>query len=188
MPNFDAKPTRSMKSNPQPADKPEAAAATLVDAAGRSLDHVATEAQDATETAFSQSASGMPNLVRSLAEQTLDQSRHSLARMKAAAEEATDTLEQSFETTRDSIRAAQLKALDAAKANADATFSLMRQLLGARSLADAFQLQSTFARERLEAMVDYSKDAQSTLGKIGTEASRPAKALMEKAASFTKAA
>jgi phasin len=188
VPNPDPKTTRSPKSNPQLMEKPEAIAAPLVDTAGKVLEHAATEAKEINDTAFAQSASGFPNLVRSLTEQTLDQSRHSFARMKDAAEEASETLEQSFETTRDSIRTVQLKALEAAKANADATFTLMRQLLGASSIADAFQLQSNFARERLEAMVDYSKDVQSTLGKIGAEATRPAKVLMEKAVGFTKAA
>ena len=50
------------------------------------------------------------------------------------------------------------------------------------------QLQTAFARERFEALVDYSKDVQATLTKVGTEASKPAKAIFDKAMSAAKAA
>ena len=72
-------------------------------------------------------------------------------------------LEDSIETTRESVREVQFKALDLAKANADATFDLFRKLLTTTSVADAVQLQTAFARERFEAMVDYSKDVQATM-------------------------
>ena len=49
--------------------------------------------------------------------------------MKSAAEEATDMLEDSMETTRESVREAQFKALEMAKANTDAAFDLFKQLL-----------------------------------------------------------
>ena len=108
--------------------------------------------------------------------------------MKSAAEEATDLLEDSMETTREGVREAQLKALELAKANTDATFDLFKQLLTTNSVADALQLQTAFARERFEAFVDYSKDVQATITKVGTEASKPAKAMLDKALSVAKAA
>jgi hypothetical protein len=48
------------------------------------------------------------------------------------------------------------------------------------------QLQSTFARERFEAFVDYSKEMQSTFSKVGAEASKPAKVMFDRALSQTK--
>ena len=127
-------------------------------------------------------------MFRSFAEQGLTQTREAYARMKSAAEEATDILEDSIETTRESVRDAQLKAIDLAKANTDATFDLFRKLLTTTSVADAVQLQTAFARERFEALVDYSKDVQATVTKVGTEASKPAKAIFDKALSAAKAA
>ncbi len=129
-----------------------------------------------------------PEVVRSFTEQGLNQTREAYARMKSAAEEATDILEDSLETTRESVREVQFKALDMAKANTDAAFELMRQLLATTSVADAVQLQTAFARERFEAFVDYSKDVQATVTKAGTEAAKPAKAMFEKAMSAAKAA
>ena len=108
--------------------------------------------------------------------------------MRDVAGEATDLLEESFETTRDSLRDVQFKALDAAKNNADATFDFMRKLLTVTSVADAVQVQSTFARERFEALVDYSKDVQTVMTKATTEAAKPARALFDRAVSQSKAA
>ena len=98
----------------------------------------------------------------------MSQTREAYSRMKAAAEEATDLFEESFETTREGVREVQFKALDVVKENTDAALDLMRKLLTATSVADAVQLQTTFARERFEAMVDYSKDVQATWSKVGS--------------------
>ena len=77
---------------------------------------------------------------------------------------------------------------DVAKDNADATFELVRKLLTVTSVADAVQLQTTFARERFEALVDYSKDLQTTWTKVGAEAAKPARALFDRTVSQAKAA
>jgi phasin len=145
-------------------------------------------ARDTGEAAFSYPTIEMPEFVRSIAEQTLSQTRDAYARMKTAAEEATDLLESSIETTRDGVREAQLKALDIAKENTEATFELARRLLVTTSVADAMQLQAAFARERFEAFIDYSKEMQAALNKAGTEASKPVKTLFERTLSFPRAA
>ena len=130
----------------------------------------------------------VPEIFRSFSEQGLNQTRETYARMKNAAEDATDVLEESIETARETFRDAQFKAIDLAKATTDATFDLYRQLLKTNSIGDALQLQTTFARARFEALVDYSKDVQATLTKVGTEASKPAKAILDKTLSLAKAA
>jgi phasin len=145
-------------------------------------------AKDFTGAAFSLPNFEVPELFRSFAEQGMTQTREAYARFKGAAEDATDMLEDSMETTREGVREAQFKALDVARANTDAAFDFFKQLLTTTSVADAVQLQTSFARERFEAMVDYSKDVQATLSKVGTEASKPAKAIFEKAMSSAKAA
>jgi len=128
----------------------------------------------------------VPEMVRSFAEEGLKSTREAYARAKSAAEEATDMLEDSLETSRANMREAQFKALDLAKANADASFELMRKLLGVTSVADAVQLQTAFARERFEAFSDYGKDVQAMVTKASADAGKPAKAMMEKAMSAAK--
>ena len=145
-------------------------------------------AKGIADAAFSYPKFEMPEAFRSITEQGLTQTREAYAHLKTAAEEATDIMEDGFETARANMRDVQFKALDLAKANTDATFDLMRKLMATNSVADAFQLQTAFARERFEAFVDYSKDVHSTMNKAGEEATRPAKALFERSLSFAKAA
>src|SRR5688572_17343616 len=107
MANTDAK-SRAAKAAAGTAEKTTAAARSAT--------------QDMTDAAFAYPKMEVPEVFRSFAEQGLTQTREAYARMKAAAEETTDLLEESFETTRDGVREAQLKVLDAAQANAEATF------------------------------------------------------------------
>ena len=130
----------------------------------------------------------MPELFRSMSETGIAQARDAYGRMKTAAEEATDLMEESFETTRAGLVTLQHKALDAAERNSAATFNFVRQLLGVASVADAMQLQTTFARERFEAFVDYTKDVQATVAQVTQDVSRPARAALAKASGETRTA
>jgi phasin len=170
------------------AQTAEKVTASQAEMAEKATNDAAATARSVTDAAFSATNFEVPEVFRSFAEQGLTQTREAYGRMKAAAEEATDLMEESFETTRESFREVQFKALDAARANADATFDFARNLLAVTSLSDAIQLQTAFARERFEALVDYSKDVQSTLTKASTEASKPAKALFDRTLSQAKAA
>ena len=144
-------------------------------------------AHKAVDAAF-QFPTEVPEMFRSMSEQGLSQTRETYARVKAAAEEATDVLEETFSTTRDGLLQVHFQAIDVAKANADATFDFFKKLLGVNSVSDAIELQTSFARERFEAFVDYSKDVQATISKVGAEASRPAKVLLDRTLSQSKAA
>jgi phasin len=130
----------------------------------------------------------VPEAFRAMTEQGIEQARESYSRMKAAAEEATDMVEETFETTREGVLALQLRSLDAAKAGTDAYFDLTRKLLGTRSVADALQLQTAFARDRFEAFVDYAKDVQTGVTKLSEETVRPAQDAFNKAMNASKAA
>ncbi|HEX2256458.1 MAG TPA: phasin [Afifellaceae bacterium] len=130
----------------------------------------------------------VPEALRAMTEQGIEQARDTYARMKAVAEEATDMVEETVETTREGMTALQLRSLDAAKANADAYFDLTRKLLSTRSVADAIQLQTAFARDRFEAFVDYTKEVQSEVSKLSEEAVRPARDAFTKVLNESKAA
>lgn len=179
------KPVRAARAAAQTAEKITTSAQTEAETATRAT---ASAARSMADAAFGAPTFEVPEILRSFAEQGLTQTREAYGRMKAAAEEATDAIEESFEGTRESVREVQFKALDAARANADATFDLARNLLGVTSIADAIQLQTAFARERFEALVDYSKDVQTTLAKVSSEAGKPAKALFERTLSQARSA
>jgi phasin len=168
--------------------KAKAAKASATETIEKTASAAKSAAKDFTGAAFSLPNFEVPEMFRSFAEQGMTQTREAYARIKSAAEDATDMLEDSMETTREGVREAQFKALEIAKANTDAAFDLFKQLLTTKSVADAVQLQTSFARERFEAIVDYSKYVQATNTKVGTEASKPAKAIFDKAMSAAKAA
>ena len=130
----------------------------------------------------------VPEALRAMTEQGIEQARETYSRMKAVAEDATDMVEETVEATRDGVTALQLRSLDAAKANADAYFEFTRKLLATRSVADAIQLQTAFARDRFDAFVDYAKEVQSEVTKLSEEAARPAREAFAKALNETKAA
>ena len=165
-----------------------AVADKTAEAAEASAARTTDTAERVTEAAFSFPTYEVPEMFRSFTEQSLSQTRDAYQKMKASAEETTDAMEESFEAARGGIVEAQMQALDAAKANSEATLEFAKKLLSTTSVADAFQLQASFARERFEALVDYTKTFQASLTKTATEASAPSKALFEKAISQSKAA
>lgn len=165
--------------------KARAAKAAATDAAEKTAAAAKSAMKDFT--AFSYPNFEMPEAFRLFAEQGMNQTRDAYARMKSAAEDATDMLEDSMETTRSEIRDAQKKALALAKENSDAAFDLFGKLLSTSSVADAVQLQTAFARARFEALVDYSKELQTSVTKFSAEASKPAKAMFDKAMTAGKA-
>ena len=162
-------------------------ASAAADAAKRT----ANDAQKSTERAFEafqMPSYEMPEALRSFAEQGMSQTREAYARLKTASEEATDVMEETFATTRDGLAQMQFQALEAAKNTSDATYDFVKKLMAVTSVSDALQLQTAYARERFEAFVDYSKEVQSTVGRLSADASKPAKVLFDRTVRQSKAA
>lgn len=117
---------------------------------------------------------------REFAEKGAVQSREAYARMKAAAEEATKTME----TTVDSAQAGSLelglKAVATLRANAESAFSHMEALMGVKSVAELMELQSTYLRQQIETGVDQAKSWQDAVRKVSEDVSKPGKAIVEK--------
>lgn len=185
MANTDIKSPRAGKSAVETLNMAADAAA---DATKAGMQHTASAAKEMADAAFDYPKFEVPEMIRSFSEQGVNQTREAYGRMKAATEEATGVMEESLGTARETVREVQFKTLDMARANADATFDFFRQLLTVSSVADAFQLQTTFARERFEALVDYSKDVQPSLTRVGTEVAKPAKVMFDRALNQAKAA
>lgn len=154
--------------------------------AEKTVDAMKKRAETAREAAFAMPSFEVPEALRSFTEQGLTQTRDAFEKIKASAEEAGEAMEESFEATRTGFLDIQTRSIDVAKANADATMELARGLAKVTSVAEAVELQTAYARERFEAMLDYSRTLQSTLARTATDASAPSKALLEK--TITRAA
>ena len=77
-----------------------------------------------------------------------------------AAEDATDMAEDSYETARQGAFAFGAKALDVARVNSEASFSLTRDLFGAKTFAEVIELQSSFARKQFDVLGTQAKEFQ----------------------------
>src|SRR5690606_17863017 len=108
--------------------------------------------------------------------------------MKSAAEDATDLLEDTFETTRQGFLDFNLQAVDSAKANTDATFRFVKDLMAVRTVAEAIELQSSFARSQFDALTTQAREMQELATKIATEVGQPVKEAFEKSVKDLKAA
>ena len=128
----------------------------------------------------------VPAAFREFAEKTLNDSKEAYSKFKTAAEEATEALEDSFETARAGALEFGHKTLDATKANSDAFFAFAKELLGAKTFAEAVELQTSFVRKQAETFTAQAKDFQEFTQKFATAASRPVKETVEKALKNTK--
>ncbi|MDR3493905.1 MAG: phasin [Ancalomicrobiaceae bacterium] len=123
----------------------------------------------------------VPAAFREIAEKSVAQAQAGYAKLKAAAEETNDMIEDTYETARAGTLEFNAKALDAVKANTDAAFGFAKDLIGAKTLSEVIELQTAFARKSFETFSAQAKDLQATAQKVATETAGPVKAATEKA-------
>jgi len=122
----------------------------------------------------------VPTAVREFAEKSVSQVRDAYDKIKTAADEATALVGETFETAREGTFAIGLKAVDAAKSNSDASFAFARELMGAKTVSDVMELQSSFARSRFDAFQSQFKEFQTMTEKLVSATTKPVSAKVEK--------
>jgi phasin len=123
----------------------------------------------------------VPAVFRDFADKAVADSKDAYAKLKSATEEATEALEDSYETTRSGFLALGSKSLDNAKTHADATFAFARDFMSVKSFAEAMELQASFARKQFETLTAQTREIHEFSQKFATDASRPVKQGFEKA-------
>lgn len=123
----------------------------------------------------------VPAAFREIADKAVAGSKDAYAKLKTAAEEATEVLEDSYETTRSGLVALGNKSLENAKVHSDATYAFARDFMGVKSFAEAVELQASFARKQFETLTAQTRDLQEFTQKFAADASRPVKQGVEKA-------
>ena len=132
--------------------------------------------------------SKMTDGFRDFAEKGAAQSREAYAKMKTAAEEATKTVETTMQSAQSGTVELGLKAIDAMRSNVDMSLSHMEALLGVKSIAELFELQSSFVRKQAETTVEQAKAMQEAARSLAENVSKPGKDAAEKAMSNFKVA
>ena len=128
-----------------------------------------------TATATATPEFELPKSVREFAERGLDQTREAYGQFKTAAEEAAGLIEETTSKAADTATDMNLKAIDFAKSNVDATFELTRKLLKTRDINEAIELQVEFARKQVEAYNAQAKDMTTFATKAVQDATEPFK-------------
>ena len=123
----------------------------------------------------------MQEQLRQATETGLGESKATYARIKTAAEGATQSLEVSFAAARDGATAIGAKSVDALKANTEAGLNFFKSLAAAKSLTEAFELQTSFLRTQFETLSAQAKDLTALTQKVATDAVAPIKASAGKA-------
>jgi phasin len=101
-------------------------------------------------------------------------------KLKAAAEEATSSVETSLSTISKGVNDINMKALDAIKANSDAQFAFVKALLATKTIAEAINLQGEHAKTQFETMNTQAKEIAALIQQVSTDSVEPIKATLTK--------
>jgi phasin len=126
--------------------------------------------------------------MREFAEKGAVQSKEAFAKMKTAAEDASKTVEVTMETAKAGSVELGMKAIDTLRTNTETAFAHLEALMGVKTMAELFELQTSFVRKSYETAVEQAKSMQEASKKIAEDLAKPGKEAAEKAMSAFKAA
>jgi phasin len=133
-------------------------------------------------------ASKATDQFRAFTEKGVEQSKEAYTKLKTGAESAQKALEATFENAKSVGSDLSLKTIAALRTNADAGFSHLEALVGAKSLSEVIELQTAFLRKQVEKTVEQAKEFQAVATKAAEDVSKPIKDVFEKTAKELKVA
>jgi phasin len=118
---------------------------------------------------------------RDFAEKSSVKTKEALAKMKEATEEAGKTVEATLTSAQSGAVEFGMKAIEILRTNTESSYAHMESLLGVKSVAELFELQTAFVRKQAETVVAQAKSLQETSKKVAEDVTKPGKAAAEKA-------
>ena len=128
----------------------------------------------------------VPAAFREIAEKGVAQAKESYEKMKSAAEEATEMLEDTYATASKGCSGYGLKLIENARANSNAAFDLFGELLTAKSYAEVVELTTAYMRTQFDTLSAQAKELAEEAQKVATDSAEPIKEGLTSA--FSKAA
>ena len=116
-----------------------------------------------------------------IAEKGFAQAKANVDKAKAATEEVTDLLKNSYATAAKGATEYNLKVIDVARANTNTAFDYARQMLAVKSVPEFVELSTAHARKQFETMTAQSKELTALAHKMTTEITEPLKTGVAKA-------
>jgi phasin len=123
---------------------------------------------------------------REFAEKGASQAQENYKKMKTAADEATDALEETYAIVTKGTADYGLKLIEAARTNTNAAFTFYGELMAVKSMAEVVELSTAHARKQFDALSVQTKELAVLAQKTAVDASEPVKAGVSKA--FSRAA
>jgi phasin len=117
----------------------------------------------------------VPAAFREIAEKGVAQAKENYEKMKNVAEEATETLEETYSKASKGCAGYGLKLIETARANSNAAFDLFGQLLNAKSYSEVVELSTAYARAQFDAVTAQAKELADHAQKVATETAEPIK-------------
>jgi phasin len=117
----------------------------------------------------------IPAAFREMAEKSVSQAKETYEKMKSAAEEATDVLEDTYAAATKGASDYGLKVIEVARANANAAFDFAGQLMTVKSLSEMVELSTAHTRKQFEALTAQSKELAAIAQKVAADSTEPVK-------------
>ncbi|NWG25794.1 MAG: phasin [Pseudorhodoplanes sp.] len=123
----------------------------------------------------------VPAAFREVAEKSVAQAKETWDKMKAASEEATEIMEETYTTASKGASDYGLKVIDTTRANVNAAFDFASALMGAKSISEIIELSTSHARSSFDTMSAQTKELAALAQKVATDAVEPMKTGMTSA-------
>lgn len=127
----------------------------------------------------------MPAAFREMAEKGIAQAKENYEKMKGAAEQATEVLEDTYTTASKGCTDYGLKLIEHARTNSNAAFDLYGELLTAKSFAEVVEKTTAYVRGQFDTVTAQAKELVECAQKAANDTAEP---LKESFSSFGKAA
>jgi phasin len=127
----------------------------------------------------------VPPVFREVAEKGIAQAKENYDKLKSAAEQASDVLEETYANASKGCSGYGLKLIETTRANSNAAFDLFGELLAAKSYSEVVERTTAFMRTQFDTVTAQAKELTAHAQKVATETAEPIK---ESIGSFGKAA
>ncbi|MHC4048571.1 phasin family protein [Bradyrhizobium sp. 25ACV] len=115
----------------------------------------------------------LPGVGRELAEQGLARAREGCEKIKAASEEMTQTLRETYSSNARCTTDYGLKVFEISNANAASALDFFVHLFGSKSATDAYTLSASHARKAFDTASDQNRELWALAQKLATETGEP---------------
>ena len=122
----------------------------------------------------------MPEAVRVFAEKNIAQSRELYERSKDAFDKVLESWEKTFDAAGQGAVALNRKMVDITQRNINSGFEFAKSLIGAKNLAEAMELHSSYWQKQLSALKAQAEEMRDLSTRVTTDVVEPAKAQVKR--------